>query len=248
MEKRFLYSVGLLFLMIGCNFEEGPDCLKKEGTPITQEIFTGPFTKIHIDQGIELTIEESEEQSVKITAGRNLINDVKIEVINGELFAKDQNGCGILRNTFTAKLHVSVPDLEKIYSASQFSVRSAGILNFPHLELESGIIMEDSPASIFELEVDNESLTINDNVSSVFKIKGNTDVLTVNFWGSNGRFEGANLHSEEISVFHRSTNDMIVFPLQKVSGTLYSTGNLVLKNLPPVVEVEQIYTGHIVYP
>ena len=244
---KFLYVWTFLFL-IGCNSEDGSDCFKKQGTSITQEIFVEPFTKINIGKGIELIIEESDEESVKIIAGRNLINDVKVEVINGELFAKDENGCEIMRNTFTAKLFVSVPNLERIYSSSQFSVRSDGVLTFPHLELVSGIITEDSPASVFDLEINNESLTINDNVSSVFKIKGHTQNLTVNFWGSNGRFEGANLHAEEITVFHRSTNDMIVFPLQKISGTLYSTGNMILKNLPPEIDLTQVYTGQVIYP
>jgi len=121
------------------------------------------------------------------------------------------------------------------------------VLRFPDLTLESGIVSEDVPSSVFEIEIENESVTVNDNVSSVFRLKGKTDVLTVNFWGSNGRLEAIDLISKEVNVFHRSTNDMVVFPTEKVSGTLYSTGNLVLKNTPPIVEVEELYSGQVLY-
>lgn len=245
--KFYLYIIISIFIL-SCNSEEGSDCFKKQGEQITEVIIVENFSKINISKGIELIVKESDQQKVTVTAGKNLIENLSFEVINGELFVKDNSSCDMFRNVSIAKVYVSTPVLEKIYSASQFSIHSDGVLRFPDLTLESGIVSEDSPSSTFDLEVENEKLTINENVSSVFKIKGNTDLLTVNFWGSNGRLEAGNLISKEINVFHRSTNDMIVYPTEKISGTLYSTGNLVLKNVPPTLEVEQLYTGRVVYP
>lgn len=244
--KFYIYLI-FSILILGCS-EEGPDCFRKQGNQTTQQIDVENFSKINVSDGIELIVSESDDQIIRLTAGENLINDIEFKVVDGELFIQDLNGCEILRNTSIAKVHISTPVLEKIYSSSQFSIRSEGVLHFPDLTLDSGIIVEDSPASVFEIEVENESITINDNISSVFKIKGNTNLLTVNFWGSNGRLEAENLHAREILVFQRSTNDMIVFPVDKISGTIYSTGNLVLKNVPPIVEIQQLYTGHVVYP
>ena len=120
-------------------------------------------------------------------------------------------------------------------------------MSFPELTLESGVV-EDTPASVFEMQIENEVLKVNDNISSVFKIKGHSQKLEINFWGGNGRFEGENFLVDDVYVNHRSTNDIIIFPIHSVKGMIRSTGNLVLKNLPPIVDVEQIYTGHIVYP
>lgn len=244
--KKFLFVL-LSFLILACDSENGPDCLKKQGDLETQEISVEYFSKLNISAGIELVVKESEEQTVKLMMGKNLINDIKFEVIDNELKISNENGCEILRNYHPAKVYVTTPVLEKIYSGSQYSIKSDGILTFPELTLESGII-EDTPSSVFEINIENEHLIVNDNISSVFKISGNTDKLDVNFWGSNGRFEGENLRAENVYVNHRSTNDIIVFPIQSISGVIRSTGNLVLKNVPPVVEVEQLYTGHVVYP
>lgn len=233
--------------MLGCNSEEGPDCFKKQGKQVTKQIEVEQFNKINISEGIELIVKQSAEQRVQVTAGENLINDISFEVADGELKIKDENGCGMFRDTSVAKVLVSTPVLEKIYSASQFYIYSDGILTFPGLILETGND-EETASSLFEMQIENESLTINDNVSSVFKISGSTENFQVNFWGANGRLEAGALTANKINVFHRSTNDMIVSPIEEISGTIYSTGNLVLKNVPPVIEVEQLYSGHIVYP
>src|SRR5690606_35255119 len=109
------------------NSEDGPDCFKKQGEQITEVVSVGDFSKINMSEGIELIVKESDNQLVKITAGKNLINDVTFEVIDGELFVKDNNGCQMFRNVSVAKVYVSTPALEKIYSGSQFSVHSDGV-------------------------------------------------------------------------------------------------------------------------
>lgn len=244
--NKLILSLLFLLCLMSCS-DEGTDCFKKEGEIQIIEVIVEDFSKISISTGIELIVKESPEQHILVTAGKNLMDDIQIDIVEGELKISNKSGCEMLRNYHTAKVFVSTPVLEKIYSSSQYSIRSEGVLTYPELILESGIV-EDTPASIFEMEIENQKLTINDNISSVFKITGTTDLLEVSFWGSNGRLEADNFKAKEISVYHRSTNDMIVFPVEKISGKIMSTGNLVLKNLPPIVEVEQMYTGHIVYP
>jgi hypothetical protein len=241
-----LSIIWVFLILLSCS-EEGKDCFKSEGDLVSQEISVETFSKITISKGIDLVVKEGPEQIVFVEAGKNLIQDIEFQVLDGDLSILNKNGCEMLRNYHSAKVYVTTPILEKIYSSSQYSIKSDGILTFPELTLESGII-SDTPASLFELEIINQKLIIQDNISSVFKIKGSTDYLEVNFWGSNGRLEGKDLLAKEISVFQRSTNDMIVFPIEKITGKILSTGNLVLKNLPPIVEVEELYTGHIVYP
>ena len=41
---------------------------------------------------------------------------------------------------------------------------------------------------------------------------------------------------------------MIVFPTESISGKMVSTGNIILKNVPQSIEVQQLYQGHLVYP
>lgn len=247
MSNNYLFFLLFIFCLGGCELQDVSDCFKKQGDKITLEVELDGFSKISISKGIELFIKQAEKQEIKVKTGENFIKDIKFEIIDNELRITDKNACEMLRNYHATQVFIETPVLEKVYSASQYSVHSKGVLTFPNLILESGL-HEDTPSSVFEMEIENESLKINNNVSSVFKIKGQTHHLEINFWSSNGRFEGDSLMAQKVSIFHRSSNDMFVFPIQEIKGTIAGTGNLVLKNVPPVIEVEQLYSGHIVYP
>jgi hypothetical protein len=69
----------------------------------------------------------------------------------------------------------------------------------------------------------------------------------VNFYNGDERFEGSNLIAQNVYVFQRSSNDIIVNPQQKISGIINSTGNVVLKNNPPIIDVQVLYQGQLIY-
>jgi hypothetical protein len=71
--------------------------------------------------------------------------------------------------------------------------------------------------------------------------------MLLNFYFGNGRLYGEELAVENIKIFHRGSNDMLVNPIQKIEGTIYATGNVILKNVPPIVYVDEVYTGRIIY-
>src|SRR5690554_3338177 len=143
MKKGILFLL-FIFCFWNCNSEEGLDCFKKQGNVIIQTIEVENFTKITISKGIELFVKQSNEQSVKVKMGENLIGDILFEIIDNELKITDKNGCELLRNYHPAQVFIETPVLEKIYSASQYSIHSEGVLTFPELILESGI-QNDTP-------------------------------------------------------------------------------------------------------
>lgn len=56
------------------------------------------------------------------------------------------------------------------------------------------------------------------------RISGKTNELSLTFTISDGRFEGADLIAQHVKVAHRSSNDMIVHPVQSLKGYIRSTG------------------------
>ena len=78
-------------------------------------------------------------------------------------------------------------------------------------------------------------------------ISGQTDDAIIDFYAGDGRIEAPNFTIQTIKVFHRGSNDMILKPMQSIIGKMVSTGDIILKNHPPVVAVEQLYQGQIIY-
>ena len=71
--------------------------------------------------------------------------------------------------------------------------------------------------------------------------------MNVSFAAGTSRFEGRDLVAQNVIIWNRSSNDMIVNPQQELTGELLGTGNLISVNVPPVVDVEQIYTGELIF-
>ena len=57
----------------------------------------------------------------------------------------------------------------------------------------------------------------------------------------------SNLTINEFDFFHRSANKMIVHPIDKLSGQLVSTGDVISVNRPDIVEVETLFTGQLIF-
>lgn len=242
--RAIIYFLCLL-LMFGC--DSASECFQSSGDMVTKELSADIFTMINVGEGIELVVKQGDERSITVSTGENLLSNITATVSNGELFLKNESGCNWSRTYNNTTIVVTTPELTKIYSSTQFAVRSEGVLNFPVLSLQSAMFNK-TASGTFELNVNCGVLSIEDNASSFFNLRGSTNDLTVNFYDGNARFEGSELSAQNVYTFQRSSNDIVVAPQQSISGTIYSTGNVILMNVPAVVNVVQLYTGHLIYP
>lgn len=240
--KKLIVILSLFFL-ISCDENQ---LLESSGTIISKEITVSTFDKINISEGIELHITDEVETKVKIVAGEKVIDKVTFSVIENQLFIEATKANQMFKNYEPIKVYISVDDLDIIYSASQFNVYSENILHFTNLHLQSGLY-EDTASGEFHLQVDCNSLIVEDNRASFYQISGNVNDLSVAFYNGDERFDGTNLIAQKIYVFQRSSNDIIVNAQQEIKGIIYSTGNVILKNNPPLVDVQVLYQGQLIY-
>ena len=209
----------------------------------------GAFTKIVVNRNIELILKSGTEFKIVIETGKNLLNDIEVKVVDMQLQLTDNNTCNYVRDYVATKIYVTAPNIIEIRSSTQYDVSSEGILNYNSLHL----ISEDfnAPDSFtvgdFRLDVNLTTLRITTNNISSFYITGQTENLRIGFFAGAGRFEGRNLIAQNVDVFHRGSNDMIINPQQSLTGELRSTGDLISVNQPPNVDVEQFYTGQLIF-
>jgi len=246
--KKIIYILSL-FLIVACNSEDALDCFQTEGNIVQQEVVVGSFEKIVVNRDIELIIKEGQEYTVTIETGENLLNDVLATVVDNELQLSDYNSCNYVRDYGITKVYVTAPNITEIRNSSQYEVSSNGVLTYSNLTL----ISEDfnAPGSFtvgdFRLQINNDKLRVVSNNISSFYITGTVNSLFVGFYAGAGRFEGENLIAQNVDVFHRGSNDMVVNPQISLTGELRGTGNLISVNQPPTVQVEQFYTGELIF-
>lgn len=246
--KKIGYII-FTFILLSCNGDKVPDCFQNAGDIIQQEFEVPTFNKITVFERIELIVTDEPIQKVIVESGEYLMNDIKVTVVNGRLILKNENACNLFRDYGLTKIYVSAPNITEIRNSSGLAVSSNGILNYPELMLVSEDFNEEDTFHTdgdFRMQVNCQNLNVVTNNLSKLFISGNVSNLFIGFYSGDSRFEGANLVAQNIEIFHRSSNDMILNPQQSLIGEIRSTGDVILVNEPPLLDVEVFYTGQLI--
>ncbi|NNE31483.1 MAG: DUF2807 domain-containing protein [Winogradskyella sp.] len=235
-------------LTFGCNSEDALDCFQTSGDIIQKAIEVDAFDKITVFERSQLLISEG-PFSVVLETGENLVNDIDISVINERLVIENKNACNITRDYGITKVFVSAPNITEIRNSSGLTIVSENTLSYSNLALISEDLEEEDGFHTdgdFNLNLDVENLTITQNNLSNFFLTGNVTNLDLNFLFGDARFEGRNLLVQNAEVYHRGTNDIIINPQLSLTGSLLSTGDMIVVNTPPILDVEVLYTGQMI--
>ena len=256
MRKFILHIVTLccLILVTSCGISE--DCFKGNGNQITQTFTLENFSKIKVYDGVGLVVKEGPNYEVKIKTSDNIIDNLEVKLEGNMLVIKDNSTCNIARDYGQTTVYITIPDgtilplvqeLE-LHCKTEQKIQSDGILHSPIIRLFSiGDDGDGAGTADFHITVDNGQLVVESNNVSNFYISGHCTEMLLNFYFGDGRFYGENLQVENIKVYQRGSNDMFVYPIQKIEGTIFATGNVVLKNVPPIVNVDEVYRGRVIY-
>lgn len=245
--KKLIYI--FFFVLLACDSENAWDCIQESGRIIEEEFDVDDFERVLVNRDVELVLKQGTEYKVTIETGENLMNDISVEVINNVLQLTDNNTCNYVRDYGITKAYVTAPNIREIRSSSQLDVSSEGVISYDNLQLISEDFNQQGLYTVgdFRLDVNCANLSIIANNISSFYISGQVNDLFVGFYSGAGRFEGEELLAQHVDVFHRGSNDMIVNPQQTLTGELRGTGDLISVNQPPMVEVEQFYTGQLMF-
>lgn len=238
-----------MFLIVACNSENANDCFQKAGNSMQQEVIVASFDKILVNRDIELIIKEGPSQEVIIETGENLLNDVSAIVTDSKLILTDNNACNYVRDYGITKVYITSPNITEIRSSTQYDISSDGVLTYPSLTiLSEDYGAEDTFISAnFRLQIDNTTFrVVFNNLSNCF-ISGQTENLNLIFAAGTSRFEGRDLIAQKVQLWNRAANDMIVNPQQEIKGTISGVGDVISVNRPPIVEVDQLYKGRLIF-
>ena len=247
--KKTLNLLLILSVMYAC--EKPSDCIESSGATITKDFIISAFSRIDIEAGIEVIITEGSTYKVQIQTGENLIENVSVSQDATTLFLKDNATCNWVRKYGQTKALITAPNLVEIYSKTDRNIISNGILTYPNLKLialdKKGDGRDGAGTGDFIIQINNNRLEIQNNSYSRYYISGNSNEFVVGIYNGDGRVEAPNLISKNCVIYHRGSNDIIVHPTEKVEGKLVSTGNVILKNNPPINLLQALYQGQIIY-
>jgi hypothetical protein len=242
--------VMLSIVLLSCDADKGLNCFQTAGAIITEEVTVASFDRIVVFERTQLFIEQGAAYKVVIETGENLLNDIKVSVSDGLLTIMNMNGCNLVRDYGLTKVYVTTPTLSEVRSSTGLAIKSVGTLSFPSLTLLSEDIQEEDAFHTdgdFELDINVALLRIETSGLSDFRLTGVATVADYNLLGSHTFIDAGNVISQDVTFFQRSSNHLIVHPIQSLTGDIVNSGNVYANNQPPIVEVTEQYTGRLIF-
>ncbi|MDT0685048.1 head GIN domain-containing protein [Autumnicola psychrophila] len=248
--KNIFYIVFIVFFFSGCSPEEAVTCFETAGEVVRDEVEVEAFDEIMVYERVKLFIQQGAEQKIIVETGENLRDEISVEVEGSRLSIKNGNSCNLFRDYEVTKVYVTVPELTWLQNSSGSTIESIGVLKFANLWLRSFNQEDDSSIRTvgdFQVNLDVQNLRITNDQYSNYFLSGKVENLNVFFAAGDGRLEARDLVVQHCEIFHRGTNKMIINPQQSVKGEIRSFGDVISVNRPPVVDVEEFYTGKLFF-
>jgi len=239
-----------MLLLSACDSESAPDCFQRAGELTREDIEVPIFSKITVFENVSLVLQQGDVQKVEVETGANLRNEVTATVEGDRLLLRDTNDCNYVRPYGSTTIYITSPDINEIRSSTGLTIKSDGVLSYPELTLFSESFLNpesETTDGFFDLELDTENFTVIVNGITYFKLRGNSNTLTLNIAAGDSRIEAGDLVAERVTVNHRGSNDMFVNPQAAIEGVIRGTGNVISSSRPEMVEVEELYTGRLIF-
>lgn len=247
--KKTFFAILTIFV-IGCNSDKGFNCFQAAGDIVQNEVSLAPFNKIIVWERVKLFVKEGPEQKVVVESGENLMNDIELTVEEGKLAIHNNNGCNIVRDYGITKVYVTSPNITEIRSSTGLTTESIGVLRFPSLLLLSEDQANDGEFHTdgdFNLNLEVNNLEIVANGLSTFYLTGSANTASFGLYAGDGRIFAENFEVQNLNIYHRSTADMRVHPVQAIRGSIVSIGDVYSVTHPPIVDVEELYRGRLIF-
>ncbi|GGD89506.1 head GIN domain-containing protein [Planktosalinus lacus] len=250
MIKNIFTYLTIAFFVTACDSDSSWNCIKATGAIVQEEIALETFEKLDVRHRVQLFVKQGAEQKVILETGENLKAKINFQVENGTLRIENGNNCNLVRDYGVTKVFVISPNITQIRNGSGLPLFSEGVLGFPTLALlseDTAVEGDIHTVGDFHLQLDVQSLTIVANNKANFFLSGEAEMATFGLYSGDGRVEATNLIVQDLNIFQRSSNKMFLNPRQSIRGEIRGVGDVIAIFQPPVVEVEEFYTGRLIF-
>lgn len=246
-KYSIVFFLGLL--LWGCDSESAWDCVQKPGTGVTFEESVADFHSVVVQGHMDLVIIQDTLTRIKVETRKNLAEGIRIWNIDGMLYLDEKSSCSTLKDRSYTTVYLYAPILHSIRNASTGTVRTEGVWIQDKIGLISENHLETSYYNngVFKMHLEVKELSVLANGTSLFKLEGTAEKANISFYSGTARLEAETMQIQEIEVYHRGANHMLLYPVQAIRGEILNTGDVRAYNKPPIVEVEELYRGSLIF-
>ena len=163
---KYTIVIIISILMMSCKYDLSFSGIKGDGNVTTTKRFEdNQFSKINVQEGLELILTQSKSTSVRVQADENLQNLIITEIKDDILYIHTEKQIG---KAESRKVLVHFTNLNSIKSSSGADVRCTNTIN------ESNLVLEASSGSFQELKIKTTNTSCSTSSGSEINLSGTT--------------------------------------------------------------------------
>jgi len=197
------------------------------GFTIEEERDVAEFNSISTSSGINIILEQSDKQSVKIEAEENILPFIETNVRAGELIVKFSSGMLFMQTNKPVNCYISANDINSIKLSSSAAL-SCDDLNSDELSIN----MSSSASAQVNAEV--KYLKINMSSSAILKISGEALKQDVSV-SSSAKYLAEDLKSSECFVKSSSSAQAFINVSDELNAEASSSGQIKYTGSPNII-------------
>lgn len=232
-----------VFFIQACKKENMCDCFKSTGGTTTEVRNLSGFSKIELNNNVDLVVTPGKPFSCKVTAGSHLIDMITTEVHDQTLEIRNLNKCNWVRsfkNKYTVE--VSMPSFTYLYYSGSGTITTLDTIR------ENEFVMDGwtcSGSVNLMLHTGTSWLTIHTGTADV-TASGISGVCYIYSAGA-GPYNCTNLETGYSFITNQSTNDCYIYVTQELEAKLNLQGNIYYRGEPHKIEKELNGTGELIH-
>src|SRR5690554_1328920 len=241
MKKISLYILLFSLSFWSCKKEQMGDCFKPNGKEEVEARYISSFSHIELRDRINLNYHYSPNYSIKVSAGKNLMDGITTKVTDGKLLIENTNRCNWVRS-FKKEITVSVfaPEF------SDFTYRGSGEVNFIDTLKTNQFklnLWDASGNMHLKFLADYVSLKSHTAAGSIYAVGKCRELIA--YLGGNGRIETPNLESQKALAINKNTGKLFINCQSEMKAEIKGPGDIEYIG-SPIVDFSREGSGRLI--
>lgn len=237
MTRKLLIISALCFLAALSSCKRAPLTI---GSIVTQERELPDFTEVHVNDYINISLVRSDTCYIKITTGKNIVDNITTDVNNGILTICNTTTCNWARPyNYECKATLYFKDITNFIFASSGTLETendyTGILPPPayyRFEIHGG-------SGDVDLNINNcnDLRVVYQHGTSRLNLHGSNNRGLVVYKRSYGIIDARNYDAEIVHVTTESASDCFISASKEIEAVINDLGNIYYKGEPDSISV-----------
>ncbi|CAN5349367.1 hypothetical protein BH10BAC1_BH10BAC1_09650 [soil metagenome] len=127
----------VLVLFSSCKKENRCDCIKRTGDIVTEVRTLPAFSRLFVEQNVNVFLKQSPTIEVKVEAGENIMPLIETVVQDGILIIRNKNKCNWTRSyNKPLNVYISTPGLTYIHSNGSGAIKSLNTITVDSFDVQ----------------------------------------------------------------------------------------------------------------